>query len=130
MFSRCHMELKTFIKASCMNNIHTEETPKQLLNLECESFLLKQNKKTCIILRSVWVFFGFPENRRPNRYYLWEVNLFSYIQIVSLMCLSVNLSWNIADKMLVVFLRIFVADTKMIFGYNFLAPSIGNVVTK
>ena len=28
---------------------------------------------------SIWVFFGLPENRRPNKYCSWVVNLFFYI---------------------------------------------------
>ena len=33
----------------------------------CESFLFRQSKKACNILWSVWVFFGLPEKRRPNK---------------------------------------------------------------
>ena len=40
------------------------------------------------------------------------------------MCQRVNLSWKIAVQMLVMFSPLFLADTKIIFGYNFGAPLI------
>ena len=39
---------------------------------------------------------GLPEKRRPNKYCLWEVNLFFCILIVILICQSVDLSRKIA----------------------------------
>ena len=49
---------------------------------------------------------------------MWEVNLISYIYVLSLMGQSVNLLWKIA----VVFSTIFLVDTKIIFRYDFEAP--------
>ena len=52
----------------------------------CESgfffffFFLMQSKKPVSILWFMWVFFAFVENRRPNKYYLGEVN-FVYIKL-------------------------------------------------
>ena len=43
-----------------------------------ESFLFRESEKPCTFLCSVLVFFGFQEKKRPNRYYLWEIKLFSY----------------------------------------------------
>ena len=51
-----------------------------------------------------------------------EVNLISYMYVFSLMFQDVNLARKIAVKMLVVFSPIFVADTKIIFQYDFVAP--------
>ena len=76
------MEYEQFIEASCTNNIKTGEnafcscyTFESLWVIIC----LRQSKKTCGILWSVWVFFELPEKRRPDEYCLWEVNLFFYI---------------------------------------------------
>ena len=51
--------------------------------------IFRQSKKT-------WLFFRFPEKIRPNGYCLWKVNLFFYMQIISFICWSVNLSRKIA----------------------------------
>ena len=68
----------------------------QLLLLKvCESFLLRQSKKTCSVLWSVWASFAFLQRRRSNKYCFEEVKLISYIQLLSLMCQSANLVWNI-----------------------------------
>ena len=52
---------------------------------------------------------------------MWEVNLISYMFVLSLMDRTVNLVWKIAvwKKM---FSAIFVVDTKIIFCYDFVAP--------
>ena len=62
-------------------NIHTEQTFfVQLLLLKvCESFLLRQSKKTCSILWSAQIFFSFLGKREEN---LIQVNLFLYIKNV------------------------------------------------
>ena len=72
---------------------------------------LRQSKKACSILWSVWVFFAFLEKRRPEKYCLLEVNLVYHIQIFSLVCKSVNLFEKSSFKCYV--------------GYNFVAPVIG-----
>ena len=41
---------------------------------------------------------GLPEKGRPNKYCLWEMNLFFCILIVILICQSVDLSWKIAPQ--------------------------------
>ena len=41
---------------------------------------------------------GLPEKGRPNKYCLWEMNLFFCILIVILICQSVDLSWKIAAQ--------------------------------
>ena len=80
--------------------------------------------KTCGILWSVKVFFGLLEKRRPNKPCLWKVNLFLYFEIVWY-CKNVNLSRKIAAKNSGCFLAyFFVADTKIVFGCDFLAPLI------
>ena len=56
----------------------------------CELFLFRQSKKTCFVLLSTWVFFGFLWKKIANKYCLWKINLFFYMQIVSLMCQNLN----------------------------------------
>ena len=71
---------------------HFGKTFLQLLLLKvCETFLFRENKKACSSLWSVSVFFAFLEKRRPKKYFLQEVNLVFHMQILSLMCQSVNL---------------------------------------
>ena len=52
---------------------------------------------------------------------MWEVNSFFYIQIVSLICQSVNLSWKIAAQNAAVTTLIFATAANITFGYNFVA---------
>ena len=93
-----------------------------LLLKVCGSFIFRQSDKTCGIPWSVWVFFAFLEVRRLNKYCLWEANLVFYRNIlvwcdkVKICCEKKNI------KMLVVLSPIFVADTKIMFGCNFVAP--------
>ena len=87
-----HIEWKTFIEASCTNNIYTgEKTFCSCVFLLCGSFPFRQSKKTRGIIWSVWVFFSFLEIKRRNKYCLWEANLIFYMQIFGLMRRSVNL---------------------------------------
>ena len=53
--SSYQMEYKTFIEASCIDDIHTWERLllQQLLLKICETFLFGQSEKVCIILWSV-----------------------------------------------------------------------------
>ena len=93
-----HMKKKTFIEASCINDIYTCE------RLICSCYFLRfvrrffsgTVKKVYSILWSVWDFFAFLEKKRPNRYCLWEENLvYKFcIQISGLMCQNVKLFWK------------------------------------
>ena len=58
MSSNYHMEKKTFVEASCTNNIHTWEKVflQLVLSNVCERFLFKKSKKNCSIIWCVWVF--------------------------------------------------------------------------
>ena len=103
--STYHMGWKTFIEASCIYNIQTEE------NIFCSCFFwrfgirfdLDRVKKSWSVLWSVRVFFAFIEKRLPNKYYVSEVNLVSYMYVLSLIGQSVNLVWKIAVYVFVYF---------------------------
>ena len=92
-----------------------------LLSKVCESLRFGQSKKTWEVLWSVRVFFAFKEKRRPDKYYLWEENLISYMNVFSLYSKCEFNFRNSSLKTLVVFSAIFVADTKIIFRYDFVA---------
>ena len=78
---------------------HLRKTFLKLLFLKvCKTFLFRQSKKVCSIFGSTLAFFAFLEKRKPNRYCLLEENLVFHLQIFSLMCQSVNLSWKIAVR--------------------------------
>ena len=95
-----------------------------LLLKVCGSFLFRQSeKKTSGSLWSVRVFFTFLEKRRLNKYCLWEANLVFYMNIFALIRLSAKFIKQ-QFKILVVLSPTFVADTKIIFAYNFIAPLI------
>lgn len=62
----------------------------------CESFLSTQSKKkTCSIGWSVWVLLTLQEKKRPNKYFLRQVNLVLYMYILILMYQNVNLFWKL-----------------------------------
>ena len=72
--SSYYIEWKTFLEASCANNIHTGEK----VFRSCYTFdgffvsiVFTQSKKACNIFRSLWVFLRFLEKRRPSEYCLW-----------------------------------------------------------
>ena len=77
MSSSCHMEQKTFIEASCNNNIHTGEKffYSSYVWRFGSRFFLDRVKKLVVYLVYM-TFFRFPEKIRPIEYWLWEVNLF------------------------------------------------------
>ena len=83
---------------------------------------MRQSKKTWGILWSTWIFCELLDKRRPSKYCLWEVNLFFYIYIVSLICQIVNLLWKIAVQNDGCAFAYFCGGHKNIFGYNFVAP--------
>ena len=86
----------------------------------CGSFLFRQSKKMCGTFWSVLVcFFCISrEIRRQNKYYLWERCKFSflYVDIWFDVEKCKFIEKNNSYKMLVV------ADTKIIFVYNFATP--------
>ena len=75
------LEWKTFIEASCTNNIILEKSAPGVAifkGLWVVSFQTKQ--KTCGIIWSVWVFIPFQEvRRRLNKYCLWEASIVFYM---------------------------------------------------
>ena len=74
------MEEKTFIEASCIYETHWRKHFLQLLLLKaCESFKLGQIKKPEADFGMHESSFTFIEKKRPNKYYLCEVNLISFI---------------------------------------------------
>ena len=77
--SSYQMVYKIFIETSCTNNMYNGIffVVATFEDLWVVSFQTKY--KTCSMLWSLWVFLGFPENRRPNIYCLWEVNLVFYM---------------------------------------------------
>ena len=102
------MEEETFTEVSCVNNLHTGEVGfcsctfwrfVRLFSLE--------RIRNCNILWSVRVFFTFLEKKIASKYSLQEV----YISLEKQQF-----------RLLVTFSLIFVADTKIIFGYSFAAP--------
>lgn len=77
MLSSYHMESKKFIGASFTNDISTEE--KVLWSFYFWNLWLlpfRQSKNSYCIVWYMWIFFGFIEKRRRNKYYLWEVNCY------------------------------------------------------
>ena len=87
------------------------------------SFLFRQTKKMCGIFWSVWVFFAFLRVRRLSKYCLWEENLVFYICIYLVWCDKLRIYREKQHfKILFVLWPIFVADMKIFFGYNFVAP--------
>ena len=91
-----HMGWKTFIEGSYIYNIHTGEVFCSWFFGRFVSRFDSDGNKIWSELWSVRVFFAFIEKRQPNKYYIWEVNLISYIYVLSLMGESVNLVWKIA----------------------------------
>ena len=63
--------------------------------------------------------FAYLEKRLAKRYYLSEVNVVFYLQRYSLMCQT---DWFLYGETIGSISSIFVADTKIISGYNFVAP--------
>ena len=53
---------------------------------ELHSF--QRKSKNCSILWPLWVFFIFLEMRRASKYSLWKANLFFYMYVFSIICLS------------------------------------------
>ena len=115
-----HIVWKTFTEASCTNNIHTGE--KTFCSATFKGLWVISCKKTRGILRSVWVYFAFLEVRRQK--ILLERGKFSFLyvdvwfDVMKCKCIVKNNSF----EMLVVFSPVFVADTKITFIYNFVAP--------
>ena len=80
----------------------------QLLHLKvCESFRFGQIKKLEVYFGMCESSFTFIETKRPNKHCLREADL---------------ISLHNQFRMLVLFLPIFVVDTKIIFRYDFVAP--------
>ena len=78
--SSYHMEQKTYVEASCIYNTHWKKYFLQLLLLKvCGSFRFRQIKKLEVYFGLYESSFIFVEERRPNKYYLCEVNLISYM---------------------------------------------------
>ena len=114
--SSSHMEYKTVIEASCINNIHAgEKVFSSCYFWRFVSSFFSGIVKKLVYIWSAWVFFTYLEKRVANRYYLWEVYL--------VWCAKV---WVYSEKQLskklAVFSSIFVADTKIFSEYNFVAP--------
>ena len=95
----------------------------QLLLLKvCESFRFGHIKKLEGYFGLYESSFTFIEKRRPHKCCLCKVNLISYTQVFSLMGQDMNQLDKQQFKMLVVFSRNFVGNTKIIFQYDFVAP--------
>ena len=75
------MEQGTFIEASCVYNIRTEEKTflQRLVLKVCESFRSGQIKKLEVYFGLYESSFSFIQKRRLNKYRLCEVNLISYM---------------------------------------------------
>ena len=83
MSSSYHMEWKTFIKASCINNIILEKSALGVAiftGLWVVSFQTKQ--KTCGIIWSVWVFNPFQEVRRRLNKYCFVRSKYSFLYVI------------------------------------------------
>ena len=98
-----------------------------LLHLKvCEVFLFGESTIKMQYTLVCMFFFTFLEKRRQHKYCLCEVNLVSSCKYLiwwakGYICLEKQ-----QFKTLVASSPIFVADTKIIFGYNFVAPPLKN----
>ena len=88
------------------------------------SFLFRLSEKTRGIRSSVWVFFAFLEVRRGMKYCLRGKFSFLNVDIWFDVTKCKFIAKNSSFELLVVFPSIFVADTKITFFYNFVAPLI------
>ena len=68
--------IKTFIKASHTNNVHTGERFVAATTFEgMWGISFQREYKKCSIFWSVWVLFTFLGKRKPQKYFLFEVFL-------------------------------------------------------
>ena len=124
MLSSYHIESKTFIGASFTNVMSTEEKVLWSCYFWCLWLLpFRQSKNSYCIVCYMWIFFGFIEKRRRNKYYLWEVNL--DLQTFSLKSQNLNLCWKTAVYQVACIFVYFCGGHKTVFFcYNFGAPLI------
>ena len=114
-----------FYQSSClkeMNNMVVEEISKyrQIFMVNNVFYLSKKHSlKQVLQLLHLKVCESFLFNRRLNNCFLSELNLISYKYILSLMCRNMNLVLKIKVKNVGYFFPIAVADTKIIFIFNF-----------
>ena len=119
-----HMEWKAFIEASYINDIHTwERFILQLLLLKaCETFLFRQSNKSYVyfVLYESSLYFSRKQDQIDTGY--WKKILFPIYRFL-VGCVKVWIYFQEEQfRMLIGFLPIFVTDTKIIYGYNFVAP--------
>ena len=109
--------IKTFIEASCTNNIHIGEYHLWSYHFYrfMGHFFSDKAEKRDLDFDLFESFFAFLEVRRLEKCCLWEVYLVFYMQMFHLIWQSVNLLWKQQFKMLVAFSPIFVADKKVTF---------------
>ena len=92
IFSSCHMEEKTFIEASHTFKILTGENVFATATFKDFWVLFTSERvKKYSMLWYVWVLCTFKENKRRNKYCLWEVNFAFYMYKFSPTYQSVHL---------------------------------------